>query len=187
MLQNLGLGWFPQWHYAVVIGRDPATGEVLLHSGTTPHYRMKLRTFMNTWRRADTWGLVITPPDRLPATAAPDDWLSAASGLEAAGRPADAAAAYLTGLSTWPRHVPSWFALGNAFHAMDRSDRALLAWQQAVAIDPEYALAWNNLAQGLAGQGLIEEALDAARRAIALGGPYREEFEKTLEELKAER
>lgn len=183
VLQNLGLGWFPQWHYAVVIGLDPDAGEVLLHSGTTPHYRMNLRTFMNTWRRADHWGLVVAMPEDIPATADAGTWLSAVSGLESAGRPEAAASGYLTGLSRWPGHVPTWFALGNALYATGRIDRARLAWQQAIAIDPEYALAWNNLAQVLAEQGRRQEALRAARKAVELGGPYREEFQGTLREI----
>lgn len=187
VLQNLGFGWFPQWHYAVAIGLDPEAREILLHSGTTPHYRMPLRTFMNTWRRAETWGLVVVNPEELPASAEPGAWVSAVSGLESADRPANAASGYLTGLSRWPDHVPTWFGLGNALYAMGRSDRALLAWQQAVSIDPEYALAWNNMAQVLADQGRREEALRAARRAITLGGPYQEEFERTMAEIKEQR
>lgn len=184
VLQNLGFGWFPQWHYAVVMGFEPGKKEVVLHSGTSPHYRMSLRTFMNTWRRAETWGLVVVHPETIPASADADSWVSAVSGLESAKRPAEAASGYMTGLSRWPDHVPSWFGLGNALYAMDRTDRARLAWQQAVAIDPEYALAWNNLAQVLADQGRREEALRAARRAVELGGPYEEEFEKTMSEIK---
>ena len=187
VLQNLGLGWFPQWHYAVVIGLEPESDQVLLHSGTTPHYRTDLRTFMNTWRRADQWGLVVVMPESVPASAEAGSWLSAVSGLESAGRPADAASGYLTGLSRWPGHVPTWFALGNALYTMGRLDRARLAWQQAVSIDPEYALAWNNLAQVLADQGRREEALRAARRAVELGGPHRAAFEETLREIKADR
>lgn len=187
VLQNLGLGWFPQWHYAVAIGLEPAESQIRLHSGTTPHYRMDLRTFMNTWRRADTWGLVVVTPEYLPATADADGWVSAVSGLESAGRPAEAASGYLTGLSRWPAHVPSWFGLGNALYAMGRMDRARMAWQQAIAIDPEYALAWNNLAQVLAEQGRHEAALRAAGRAVELGGPYIKAFEKTLAEIKEEK
>lgn len=184
VLQNLGLGWFPQWHYAVVIGIEPGAREVVLHSGTTPHHRMSLRTFMNTWRRADTWGLVVVRPDTIPASADADGWVSAVSGLESANRPAEAASAYRTGLSRWPDHVPSWFGLGNALYAVGHADHARRAWRQAVTIDPDYALAWNNLAQVLADQGRRREALRAARRAVDLGGPYKEEFEKTMNEIK---
>lgn len=184
VLQNLGLGWFPQWHYAVVIGFEPAEKEVVLHSGTTPHKRTSLRTFMNTWRRGGTWGLVVVQPETLPASADADSWVSAVSGMESAQQPDKAASGYLTGLSRWPDHVPSWFGLGNALYAMGRTDRARLAWQQAVAIDPDYALAWNNLAQVLADEGRRDEALRAAKRAQKLGGPYKEEFEKTMDEIK---
>ena len=33
VFQNLGLGWFPVWHYAVVVGYDLSAGDLVLRSG----------------------------------------------------------------------------------------------------------------------------------------------------------
>lgn len=35
ILQNLGLSWYPVWHYAVVIGYDAVEGTFILRSGVT--------------------------------------------------------------------------------------------------------------------------------------------------------
>jgi hippurate hydrolase len=36
VLQILGLGWYPVWHYAVAIGYDTGGGQVVLHTGRGP-------------------------------------------------------------------------------------------------------------------------------------------------------
>jgi hypothetical protein len=62
VLQNLGLSWYPVWHYAVVVGYDLPQGIVILHSGVTPRKTISLRVFGNTWARSDYWGLLVMPP-----------------------------------------------------------------------------------------------------------------------------
>jgi hypothetical protein len=66
VLQNLGLSWYPQWHYAVVTGYDLLTGSVWLHSGQDANRRMSLDTFRQTFERAGERALVVLPPAALP-------------------------------------------------------------------------------------------------------------------------
>ena len=54
VLQNLGLSWFPVWHYAVVTGYDLTSGYVLLHSGETARRQVSLGRFNRTWQEAIT-------------------------------------------------------------------------------------------------------------------------------------
>lgn len=185
VLQNLSLPIWPRWHYAVVVGLDPDTDQVLLHSGLTPMRRMGLRTFMNTWRRGDTWGLLVLPPDELPATAHALQWVAAVSGLEDAGQSKAALIGYRTALARWPDYVPAWMGLGNVRYGLGELVEAKAAYRQAVTLDPAYALGWNNLAQALADLGERDAALKAARRAVSLGGPYLDEFKATLAGIEA--
>ena len=69
VLQNLGLYWIPVWHYAVVIGYDLNQEVIILHSGITNRKTTALKTFENTWARSNHWGLLVLPPNQLPATA----------------------------------------------------------------------------------------------------------------------
>ena len=64
ILQNLGLSWMPVWHYAVVIGYDLPSDEVILHSGRNVGARLPMRVFQNTWHRAEDWGLLVLGPAR---------------------------------------------------------------------------------------------------------------------------
>ncbi|MGH6918143.1 MAG: PA2778 family cysteine peptidase, partial [Geminicoccaceae bacterium] len=98
VLQNLGLDWYPQWHYAVAIGYDLEAGTLTLRSGQEAGQVMPLATFARTWQRAEQWALVVLPPDRLPATADATVVVQAAAGLEQAGRYEAAAAAYAAAL-----------------------------------------------------------------------------------------
>ncbi|MGH6900262.1 MAG: PA2778 family cysteine peptidase, partial [Geminicoccaceae bacterium] len=82
VLQNLGLGWYPQWHYAVVVGYDLAAGELALRSGEERRRVVSLDTFARTWARGDRWAIVVLPPDALPASAAQEAVTRAAAGLE---------------------------------------------------------------------------------------------------------
>jgi tetratricopeptide (TPR) repeat protein len=186
VLQNLGLSWYPRWHYAVAIGYDRPGDKIVLHSGKIEADHMPFRVFDNTWARSDRWGLVVLSPDRLPATATEETYLAAAVGLEQARQHQAAAAAYQTALNRWPDSFVAWMGLGNSLYAMEDPVGAEQAFRGAAKLQPVNGAAFNNLARALAQQGRHEEAIAAARQAISCGGPLLEHFQRTLAELRAE-
>ncbi len=183
VLQNLGLSWFPVWHYAVVVGYDLHQGTVILHSGVTPRKRLSLRVFTNTWARSDYWALLVLPSSLLPATATEHNYVSAVLGLEKAHQCQAAVGAYNTALARWPDSLPARMGLGNCYYALSDLESAEAAFQEATRRFPTEGLAFNNLAQVLWEQGKQYQALEAARRAVYLGGPLAEVYRKTLEEI----
>ena len=183
VLVNLSFFWYPKWHYAVAVGYDQPQGEIILHSGTIRHERLSLRVFTNIWSRSTSWGLLVLPPDVLPATAREELWLEAAAGLEQAGQVSAAATAFETSLARWPHSFVAWMGLGNSRYAAGDMAAAAQAYQQAAGIDPQAGAAFNNLAYALWKMGRQEEALAAARQAVALGGPLQASFRKTLAEI----
>jgi tetratricopeptide (TPR) repeat protein len=187
VLQNLGLAWYPQWHFAVAVGYDLTTHELALRSGEQRRRVVSLDTFSRTWARADHWAVVVLPPDRLPATGGEAAVLSAAAGLERAGRLQEAATAYDAVLRRWPSSLGALVGQGNARYAVDDLDGAEAAYRAALGRHPGAAVAWNNLADVLAAQGARDEALSAARRAVDLGGPHAEVYRRTLEGISGSR
>lgn len=185
VFQNLGLGWYPQWHYAVAIGYDLDRGNIILHSGLEERRVVRFEVFERTWARGDHWALAVLPPDRLPATATLEVALTAALGIERAQRPAEAAAAYAAITRKWPESFGAWIGLGNAQYALEDHAAAEKAYRQAIAVRPAAPEAWNNLAYALSGQGRRAEAIAAAERAVALGGEAAEQYRETLLELSA--
>ena len=185
VLQNLGLSWAPFWHYAVAIGYDTPADEIILHSGRNARERTSLWVFQNTWERAENWGLLVLRPGDLPATAKEAAMVEAALGLEKARQPAAAVEAYQAVLSRWPQNLPAMLGLGNGHYALGDLQNSEMAFRRATEAHPENGAAFNNLADVLLRQGRKNEALDAVRRAIALGGPGKDTFQKTLEEIQS--
>lgn len=185
VLVNLGLSWYPKWHYAVVIGYNQLQGEVLLHSGLTAYETLGTRVFMNIWRRSDEWGLLVLPPDRLPAVASEFAWLDAVAGLELVEQWQPANDGYAAALERWPQSFAAWMGLGNSSYHLGNLEASAAAFQQAGRLQPENGAAFNNLAQVLAEQGNRSAALDAARQAVDLGGPLQALFQQTYEAIRA--
>jgi tetratricopeptide (TPR) repeat protein len=185
VLQNLGLSWAPLWHYAVVIGYDIPADEIVLHTGLHARERTSMGVFQATWARAEGWGLLVLNPGDLPATAGEFDTVEAALGLEKARQPAAAVACYRALLSRWPQNLPAMMGLGNSYYALGDLKNSESTFRRATEIHPDNGAAYNNLAHVLLRLGRKDEALDAVRRAIALGGPGKDTFQKTLEEIEA--
>ncbi len=185
VFQNLGLSWFPQWHFAVAIGYDLESRELILHSGTTEYYRQGLGTFERTWQRGGYWALAVLRPGELPVNADELAVLRAAAGLERVAQYDAAAAAYRAIGERWPGSFEAHFGLGNVRYALSDLVGAEAAYRQAIAARPGAAgPAWNNLAYVLAGLQRNEEAIRAAREAVA-SDPDDANYRSTLTELSA--
>ena len=185
VLQNLGLSWYPVWHYAVVVGYDLNQRIVILHSGVTPRKPVSIKVFENTWSRSDYWGLLVLPPTRLPATVTEHDYVSAVLGLEKVNQWRAAVTGYYTALVRWPNSLHALFGLGNSYYALGKKESAELAFREATLRFPNSGPAFNNLAQVLWEQGKQNDALNAARRAVEIGGPLLNVYRETLEEIEA--
>lgn len=177
VFQNLGLSWYPRWHYAVAVGYDLDAGEIHLRSGDQERQVLSLYTFEHTWARGGHWALAVLPPDRLPATVPAAEVMRAAFALERGGHPEAAAETYAAMTARWPNDPKAWIGLGNLRHAVGDFAGAAHAFRGAVEADPQMAEAWNNLAVALAEGGQPRQALAAVREAIRLdpeAGTFRE-------------
>jgi tetratricopeptide (TPR) repeat protein len=75
--------------------------------------------------------------------------------------------------------------IGNCHYALGELKDAELAFRKTVRLYPKEGSALNNLAQILFEQGRKQEALETIKKAISFGGPLKEVYEKTLEEMRA--
>lgn len=183
VLQNLGLSWYPVWHYAVAIGFDLKRNTIVLHSGETANRKQSQKIFERTWARSNYWGLLVLPPSRLPAEVEQQKYVTAVSGLEKARQWQAAVTGYRTALSRWPNDRYAWMGLGNSYYASGDRKAAEDAFREATRRFPSEGAAFNNLAQVLWEQGKSAAALQAARKAVALGGPLIHIYRETLEEI----
>ena len=185
VLQNLGLSWWPIWHYAVVIGYSFPEETIILHSGVTERKKMSYFTFEKTWARGDFWGLLVLEPTQIPISATENKYLAAVLGLEKSRQFRAAVEGYQTALSRWPQSLTALMGIGNSLYAMGNLQAAEDAFRNAAEVHPRAGAAFNNLAQVLMEQGRNREALEAAQRAVDLGGPMRAVYESTLKEIQS--
>jgi len=183
VLQNLGLSWYPLWHYAVVVGYDVQTREMILRSGTERRQLLPFITFENTWARSAYWAVVVLPPGRIPKTANAEDYVLSSLALEHTSPSSDAAPAYLAAILHWPDSLVAKMAAGNFTYQHGRLDQAQAIFRQATQEHPDSVAAFNNLAQTLSDLGEHQEALLAARHAVDMGGTLNAQARGTLAEI----
>jgi hypothetical protein len=94
VLHNYGLPAWPRWHYAVVVGYDPAKGQLLLRPSEMP-----------------------MRPDR-------EKYLEAAAAFERVVPPGDARAAWDAAIGAWPEHPAGWVGRGTAQYRAGDLDAA---------------------------------------------------------------
>ncbi|WP_319921906.1 PA2778 family cysteine peptidase [Marinobacter litoralis] len=170
VMQNLGFDWWPQWHFAVVVGYDHQNQALILNTDTRKHHRQPYKVFHATWDRAERWAVVILPPDHLPATAELLPWLRAAHDLESTGHTLAAQTAYQTAEHYWINQPAPLIAQGNLAYSQKRFDAAANHLRRATERFPKFAEGWNNLAYALSAAGCDQQANQAMACAADLAG-----------------
>jgi len=173
-----------QWHYAVVNGFDYPSGTVYLRSGTVAKLEMPFTAFERSWMKSGYWAMVVTPPDRIPATATEDAWVNAVLAFTRAGTQEQVTTAFATALERWPENLAAAVGLANQFHARGSLARATEVLREARRRHPGSAIVANNLAQVLSDQGQQREALALIDQAAAdSSNPFASEIRSTREAI----
>lgn len=180
VMQNLRFNWWPQWHFAVIVGYDIPDETLILNTDTRKHYRVPYKAFDATWARAQRWARVILPPDTLPATANMLPYLRSAHDLETTGHTRAARQAYGTAQSRWPDHPAPAMALGNLAFARNAPQTATEHFLGVVEQFPDFADGWNNLGFALAANACPENARAAMSCAAGLAPDRFSENEQDL-------
>ena len=173
VLQNLGLGILPAWHYAVVIGIQPGEDRVILRSGTERRRFTPARAFLRSWRLGGSWAMVALRAGELPAVVDRARYLQAVAQAERY-LPADARRdAYQAALTRWPGNPVAQFGLAYALQVAGDQHGAEAAYRALIGQYPRHAAAYNNLAEVLSARGCHAQARSAATQALEIaGGDY---------------
>lgn len=145
IFENLGLEWYPLYHYAVAVGYDVTTSSIILHSGEKKFERTDLKVFERSWKLTNYWGLVILNPRELSANGSELEHATAAASLEESGKLDEAADAYKTVLKRWPDSLPALIGLGNIRYTENDLPESLKYLRRALRKHPGSAAVKNNL------------------------------------------
>jgi tetratricopeptide (TPR) repeat protein len=171
VLQNLGNRFVPVWHYAVVIGYVPDENKFVLRSGDVRRQLVTASKFLRSWRRADSWGVLILTPGELPANYQMEPFVLAVADLEAVGQFEAATAGYQAAVEHWPENTIAWLGLGNAHYELGQLEMAQTAYSELLKLEPGNVVALNNLAFVLADRGQVEDAIQTVDAALSLTKP----------------
>ena len=181
---NLGTSWFPKWHFAVVIGYDLASREIIMRSGKTERWHTTLAVLERTWSRSEYWALVILPAGNIPASAQLGRYLQAAHDLEVSDQTGVAMSAFQAAIHRWPDEPHAWLAYGNWLYSSTKYQQAESAFRKATILAPADAQGWNNLAYALIKTACPRQARHAAACAASLA-PTVPNYRNTIAEINA--
>ena len=136
---------------------------------------MPFTAFERSWMKSGYWAMVVTAPDRIPATATEPGWINAMVALERAGNRDASIAGYEAALKRWPDNLPAAIGLANQHHQRGALLEAALVLRQTLRRHPQSTVAMNNLAQTLSDQGRNAEAMLQIDEALRLRGPFESE------------
>ncbi|MGH8084051.1 MAG: PA2778 family cysteine peptidase [Lysobacter sp.] len=186
VLQNLLVRSAPRWHYAVLVGTDPARNEVILNSGTERGLQVAAPKFLRTWDWAGRWGLLALRPGELPARAEAPKYLAAVADFEAVAGAEAAAPAYRAAITRWPDDPRTHLALGNHAYGIGEHVDAASHYRDGLALAPEDPVLGNNYASVLGELGCSAEAraaLEIAQAGAVEDCRWHEQLARTAAEL----
>ncbi len=184
VLQNLSFEWLPRWHFSLVTGYRLEQRQLVLRSGDEHALAVDIDLFLRTWQRAERCGVVVMPPEQLPATAEPMRFVAAANDLEQVGQAAAALQAYQAAATRWPTLGSAWFGAGNSAYQLGDYAAASDFFTAYLTLEPDRGAGWNNLAYSLWRRGCRTQALEAVDCALAIE-PASAEFADTRAEIAA--
>jgi tetratricopeptide (TPR) repeat protein len=175
-----------RWHYAVVVGVDPASSSFVLRSGLQRRRVMGYSELLFAWKDSGYWAMLVLPPGELPEPAVQQEWLDNAALIEQTSGPAGAAVqAYAAAKIRWPDSAPAWFGLGHANAVAGNLRAATGAYLNAIALQPDNSAAHAALAQVLLDRHCADQAEDEINRALTLQQDprLRDGYQQTLAQV----
>lgn len=167
VLQNLGLDWYPLWHYAVVKGYDLNTQEIILHSANIANRRVDLALFERTWQRANFWSIIALPANHSLKELNTFSYLKAAQDLLLVDQTHAGIAHLEKATKLWPQEWLSYFLLGNYYLPHDIAQS--VSWfEQGLPFALKETSYLNNYAYALFKNNQIKQAKLMIKQALKL-------------------
>ena len=168
VFQNMGLSWYPAWHYAVATGYDLDNRTITLHTGKYQYKEVNLGEFERSWDLGGKWSMVILPPGKISVSADELSHVIAAAGLEQTGKIKEAELSYISIIEQWEYSFGALIGLGNITYARNDYTASIKYLTQATKHHPESAIAWHNLATAQGAAKLDFQAKESTKKALDL-------------------
>jgi tetratricopeptide (TPR) repeat protein len=165
VFQNVSTSWFPQWHYALVIGYDIPSRKFILHTGLTPKHLMSFELFERTWARGEYWMLAPLPPEKISKYLDPFIFINAAYDMLNIANEERGIHFLKSATKQWPENWLPYFLIANHFiettpvESVKWFSLGLEAGQSEPAYLNNYSIALLNIGEHQAAMEMIKNAI----------------------------
>ncbi len=160
MIVLLGTGsfFYRVYHYALVVGYWDEENMVVMHSGKEKDCLMRYNSFLEKWKVADCWALVVCPPEKITWSLSREESCNLAR---------------------------FYFDSANQDLEKELFEKAAARYRKAIKLNPEFADAYNNLAWVYYQQRKnLSEAINLVRKALKLNPAHKTYYLDTLKQIK---
>jgi tetratricopeptide (TPR) repeat protein len=126
---------------------------------------------------------VLAKPGRIPNGVTAKRAVDAISDYETQHGAKAALSSWQALVAAQPQNAMGYFALGNAYYALDKPEKAAQAFKRATAADDTLGVAWLNLGLLYKSQEKSDKAREALEKAAALPGAWQEQARTALDAL----
>lgn len=157
VLIGTGPFFFRIYHYALVVGYWDKQDVVIMHSGKKKDCLMKYKAFLERWKTADFWTLLVCPPEKISWSLTKEESLDLAR---------------------------FYFDCANKDLEKKLFQKAAFGYQKAIRLSPEFADAYNNLAWVYFKQKKnLDEAINLVQKALQLNPAHKKYYLDTLGQI----
>lgn len=181
VFQNLGLSWYPVWHFSVFVGYSIPENIVFLHDGYTAFSSVTDKEFFGSWKRGGSWSYLFTTPGYLPQFASLESALENVQIFERLGQSSDAIELLRALEKKWPRNPKVLAALAEVYYEQKEYVKAKVTLERAILFNPKLIGLYLNLAMVLSEIGDIDQAEALKHKAIAMYSSKNREFLNKLD------
>lgn len=146
IMQNLGLGFSPVWHFAVTIGFDRSRNSYILRSGPQLRLEMSAAKFERRWRLADYWAIILFSPDDFPEWIDQNQYENQLALMENTWTE-QMETIYHSMHARWPDSTMALLGLGNVAYNAGNLGEAAAYYRSALQVNQNHLAALHNLAQ----------------------------------------
>lgn len=146
IFQNLGLGWFPRWHYSVLVGYDADQEKVSLHDGKDAYSEMTFKRFGNSWERGGKWAYVVVPAAVIPKVATLEQLLENSNVFIDIQKYNAAFESLKSAKNKWPERYEIYTSLSNLYFLTKDLNSAQDEAVKAIRLKPKMIGLYFNLA-----------------------------------------
>ena len=159
VMLDSGTLWARTYHFVVLKGFDDGLRIFYANTGVIETQAIDYGEFERRWKKADTWSLIVSPPEKVDWELDETQSIEMALILEKKGNLDQAERWLESALRKNPKSLTAKFNLANIYSKSNRSEQAKIIYQELLDQNPSRPEISNNLAWVYYEEGRYEDAL----------------------------